>query len=134
MALFILKRFKHKERIAKLTSTDYDRIRSITKGKLTYAKIAQLKQLAKSSIGITSKTYDLLIQTVINQYENLSRLLDSLDHEIEVLFKQTDSKLLTIPGMGIITAATIYAEVGDFKNFPDPSKLIAFSGFDVRVI
>lgn len=93
-----------------------------------------MKQLAKSSIGITSKTYDLLIQTVINQYENLSRLLDSLDHEIEVLFKQTDSKLLTIPGMGIITAATIYAEIGDFKNFSDPSKLIAFSGFDVRVI
>jgi transposase len=57
-----------------------------------------------------------------------------LDDEIIVLFKKTDSKLLTIPGLGIITAATIYAEVGDFKNFSNPAKLIAFAGFDVRIV
>lgn len=50
------------------------------------------------------------------------------------MFKQTVSKLLTIAGIGIITAATIYAEVGDFKNFLETSNLNAFSVFAVRFL
>lgn len=133
-ALFILKRFKTKSRIAKMTMSDYDLIRSKTKGTMTYPKFNRLKQLAQDSIGVSSKVFDLLIQTSIEQFENLTDILKSIDSEIITLFNQTESKLLTIPGLGIITAATIYAEVGDIKNFSNPSKLIAFSGFDVRII
>jgi len=133
-ALLILKRFKTKARIAKLSPSDFELIRSKTKGRMTYPKFNRLKQLAKDSIGVSSKVYDLLIQTVIHQVEHLTEILKSLDDEIILLFKKTDSKLLTIPGLGIITAATIYAEVGDFKNFSNPAKLIAFAGFDVRII
>lgn len=50
------------------------------------------------------------------------------------LFSKTNSKLSIIPGLGIIKAATIYAEVSDFKNFSSPAKLLAFAGFDVRII
>lgn len=116
-ALFILKRFKTKARISKLSSSDYELIRSKTNGRMSYPKFNGLKQIAKDSIGISSKVYDLLIQTSIHQYEYLTQILKSLDDEIILLFKKTDSKLLTIPGLGIVTAATIYAEVGDFKNF-----------------
>ena len=133
-ALFILKRFKNKSRISNLTQQDYNLIRSKTKGRLSYPRFNQLKSLAKDSIGLDSKIYDLLIQTVISTIEYLSKILESLDLEITQLFSQTDSKLLTIPGLGIITAATIYAEVGHFKNFSNPAKLIAFAGFDVRII
>ena len=133
-ALFILKRFKSKTRIAKLRMSDFELIRSKTKGKMTYPKFNRLKQLAKDSIGVSSKVYDLLIQTSIEQFEHLTHILKIIDSEIIKLFKQTDSKLLTIPGLGIITAATIYAEVGDFKNFSNPVKLIAFAGFDVRIV
>jgi transposase len=133
-ALFILKRFKTKARISKLSSSDYELIRSKTNGRITYPKFNGLKQIAKDSIGISSKVYDLLIQTVIHQIEHLTEILRSLDDEIILLFKKTDSKLLTIPGLGVITAATIYAEVGDFKNFSNPAKLVAFAGFDVRIV
>lgn len=133
-ALFILKRFKTKARISKLSSSDFELIRSKTRGRITYPKFNGLKQIAKDSIGISSKVYDLLIQTSIRQYEYLTQILKLLDDEIITLFKKTNSKLLTIPGLGTITAATIYAEVGDFKNFSTPAKLIAFAGFDVRII
>jgi transposase len=133
-ALYILKRFKNKSRISKLTKEDYELIRSKTHGRLSYPRFNQLKSLAKDSIGIDSKIYDLLIQTVISTIEYLSKTIETLDLEITQLFSQTQSKLLTIPGLGVITAATIYAEVGDFKNFSNPAKLIAFAGFDVRII
>lgn len=133
-AIFILKRYKNKARIAKMTIKDFEHIRSKTKGRLTYPRFNQLKLLARDSIGISDKVYDLLIQTVISSVEYFTETLEVLDQEIVQHFSQTDSKLTTIPGLGIITAATIYAEVGDFKNFSSPAKLIAFAGFDVRII
>ena len=36
--------------------------------------------------------------------------------------------LLSIPGIGPVTAAAIYAEVGDFKRFHTPSALISYAG------
>ena len=117
-----------------MTIKDFELIRSKTKGKLTYPRFNQLKMLARNSIGLDDKVYDLLIQTVISSIKYFTETLEVLDQEIVNLFSQTDSKLLTIPGLGIITAATIYAEVGDFKNFSSPAKLIAFAGFDVRII
>ena len=41
--------------------------------------------------------------------------------------------LCSIPGIGLITAATILAEIGDFSAFPNPDKLGAFFGIDPSV-
>ena len=41
--------------------------------------------------------------------------------------------LCSIPGIGILTAATILAEVGDFSAFSSPNKLVAFFGIDPSV-
>jgi transposase len=36
--------------------------------------------------------------------------------------------LLSLPGVGPVTAAAIYAEVGDFRRFKTPSALISYAG------
>jgi transposase len=41
--------------------------------------------------------------------------------------------LRTIPGVGPITAATIFAEIGDIKRFPTSKQLTAFAGLDSSV-
>ena len=41
--------------------------------------------------------------------------------------------LCSIPGIGVLTAATILAEVGDFSAFSKPNKLVAFFGIDPSV-
>lgn len=41
--------------------------------------------------------------------------------------------LCSIPGIGILTAATMLAEVGDFSAFSSPNKLVAFFGIDPSV-
>ena len=41
--------------------------------------------------------------------------------------------LCSIPGIGVLTAATILAEVGDFSAFSSPNKLVAFFGIDPSV-
>ena len=36
--------------------------------------------------------------------------------------------ILSIPGMGIHSAAMILAEIGDFSNFSSPDKILAYAG------
>ena len=39
--------------------------------------------------------------------------------------------ILSIPGIGSITAAIIYSEIGNFKSFSSADKIVAFAGLDV---
>jgi transposase len=41
--------------------------------------------------------------------------------------------LCSIPGIGVLTSATILAEVGNFSAFSSPNKLVAFFGIDPSV-
>lgn len=60
---------------------------------------------------------------------DLSMYISMLDKEIAIQAKQPIPKLLmTLPGIGVITAVSVWAEVGDFGRFPSPDKLCAFAG------
>lgn len=131
---FILTKMKTRKRISNLTMKDYELYRAKTMGRSSYASFLKLKELAKSSVGIDSKVYEDLIQISIKHYHYLDLLIENLDEQIVNLYQQTNSKLHTIPGLGIIAAATIYAEIGNIKNFSNSNKLIAYSGLDVRII
>ena len=49
--------------------------------------------------------------------------------EIMKYYEQFDCYLHTIPGIGIIGAATILAEIGDISRFKNSSALVAFAGY-----
>ena len=53
--------------------------------------------------------------------------------EIMKYYEQFDCYLHTIPGIGIIGAATILAEIGDISRFRNSSALVAFAGIDPTV-
>ena len=132
-AIFILKRFKSRARISKLSTKDYEAIRSYSKGKITYARIQKLKSLAASSVGYETKSDLLLLKHSITHYEDLTEVLDSVEHEIIHLMENIDQTLTTIPGINIISAAIIIAELGDFKNFTNSAQIISFAGLDTSV-
>ena len=74
--------------------------------------------------------------------ESALRQIDFLDSELEqvertVAQQMLDSpeakRLLTVPGVNVIAAATFLAAVGDITRFRDWRKLIAYLGLDPRV-
>jgi len=71
--------------------------------------------------------------------ESALRQIDFLDSELErtVAQQMLDSpqakRLLTVPGVNVIAAATFLAAVGDITRFRDSRKLIAYLGLDPRV-
>ncbi len=62
--------------------------------------------------------------------DHLGREIVTADREIVAAFKGDDRvrRLLPIPGIGILTAATIIAEVGDVTRFPSADRLASWAG------
>ena len=63
----------------------------------------------------------------------LDKQIEALDCQILEYYEKFDCYLHTIPGIGIIGAATILAEIGDISRFKNSSSLIAFAGIDPTV-
>ncbi len=131
--MYILKRYKTKEKISNLTNSHYETLRKMSRGKFTYARFSNLRHLALTSVGITSEIYELVIPMIIENYYHFTKLIDQLDDQITTLYNKSGSLIHTIPGIGIITAASIYAEIGNINRFNNASQLTAYAGLDVTV-
>jgi transposase len=76
------------------------------------------------------------------QVDSNLRLHDALDGEIELVERGlaeqalTDPRvrrLMTIPGVGAITALALVGVIGDVTRFPSPRQLVGYLGLDPRV-
>ena len=83
---------------------------------------APVNQLAPAS--------ELLIQTSVRRILELRESIRRFDACIEdMIADMPDAKLLqSIPGFGVVTVATIIAEVGDIRRFPTADKLVGYCG------
>lgn len=130
--LYILDKYKNVDHIALMK--DFDSIRKVSQGKFTYVKFTKLKELAKNSIGFHDSNSDLLISTYVSIYKDLTSKIDPLDKQISTIIKELNPRMLTIPGIGEISAASILSEFGDISNFSSPNKMLAFAGLEPSVI
>ena len=60
----------------------------------------------------------------------LIQQINELDKAIRTAVVQTQSPIMSIPGIGPTLAAIILAEIGDIHRFSSPDKLQAFAGLD----
>lgn len=130
--LYILEKYKNADHIALMK--DFDSIRTISYGKFNYAKFAKLKELAKNTVGYHDSNSDLLISTYVAIYNNLTSKIDPIDKQISTIIKELNPRMLTIPGLGEISAAVILSEYGDIKNFSSSGKMLAFAGLEPSII
>ena len=91
-------------------------------------KADQIKEAIKGSLDTTQI---ILIRGSLEQIESLQRRIDELDREIRarMVNRKEDLKIaMSIPGIGFTSAATILAEIGDFRDFDKPEQLAAWAG------
>lgn len=130
--LYILNKYKNSKSISLMK--DYDSLRKISQGKFSYQKFARLKELAKNTIGFSDSNSDLLISTYVSIINDINNKIDPIDKQISTIIKELNPKMLTIPGLGDISAATILSEYGDIKNFSSPNRMLAFAGLEPSII
>jgi transposase len=103
------------------------RIHSICTQRGSHTTAAQPLQKAGKDILYTqgSGLYEMF-----QSLEEISAHVSTLEKQIQQSIKgtQTYTILLSLPGVGPITAAAMIAEVGDFTRFKTPASLISYAG------
>jgi len=71
-------------------------------------------------------SFTAVMDVIHTETKNIERAMSRYEQETQAL-------LMSIPGVGCTTAATLTAFIGDINRFPTPEKLVAYIGLDSRV-
>ena len=113
----------------------FEIIKDKSHNRLTKAKAISIKEAAADTFGIkiAQDAFSFQLKQLIDRMNFLDKQIEALDIEIMKYYEQFDCYLHTIPGIGMIGAATILAEIGDISRFKNSSALVAFAGIDPTV-
>ena len=129
-AFHILVNYSSPEKIANMNSKSYETLRKLSRGRFSLADFTTLKHIARNTVGHPD---DFLLSEMAMVTDIFSQL-DSKVDETETLIKgcvlEINPPILTIPGIGVDSAAVILAEFGDFSKFQNPAQLLSFAGLE----
>lgn len=99
-----------------------------------YGKRAdELIEAAEESIGVSNAGDAYELKRLSRLIAFLENELDLLEERLRTILERIKSPILTIPGIGVATGATILAEIGNIKNFDTSAKLLAFVGSEPTI-
>ena len=113
----------------------FEIIKDKSHNKLTMKKAISIREAAADTFGIkiAQDAFSFQLKQLIDRMNFLDKQIEALDCQILEYYEKFDCYLHTIPGIGMIAAATILAEIGDINRFKSSSALVAFAGIDPNV-
>ncbi|WP_105620108.1 IS110 family RNA-guided transposase [Vallitalea okinawensis] len=129
-ALYLLENYRTAEKMARMNSQSYDNLRRISRGKFSMQKFLKLKELARNTVGSDNELFVSQLNSLMTLYKQAAHEVNSLETQIISLIEEIKPKSLTIPGIGSLSVAVIYAEYGDLSKFSSPSQMLSFAGLE----
>ena len=108
-------------------------IRKSSKGHHGIREAQMLKDLHSSSIGIDSSALSFSIKQTIKRILMIKDQACDIELEITHHVDESQTTLLSVPGVGYTTGAIILAEIGDIHRFKTDDQLLAYAGLDPSV-
>lgn len=99
-----------------------------SKGRYNRDTAIKFREAARNSIGSVMPAKSLELKHTIKLIRELTIEIDEIDAEIRKLMDNIASPITTIPGIGYSMGAMIVSEIGDFRRFPSPDKVLAYAG------
>ena len=99
-----------------------------SKGRYGKDKAIQIRDAARTSIGSVMPAKFLELKHTIKLIRELTSEIDEIEVSIQKIMDELNPPILSIPGVGIQSAAMILAEIGDIKRFSNANKLAQFAG------
>jgi len=132
----LLKRANTAEEFAGLNLKEITQVvKKASRGQLGLERVGHIQQAARTSIGLPylrdAATVEL--RCLLAQVEFLEVQVKDVESTLERLFSEVPQHLTSIQGMGVISVATIYAEIGDIHRFPNVESLVAYAGIDPTI-
>jgi transposase len=108
-------------------------VRSVLQGKrLMVSKLSRVHALANNSVGLKDgvQALQLALEQHIETLEHLQRQLEQAEEALtEVFLALPEAEyMLSVHGLGVITAAIILSEIGDPSHYSQAKQLIKLAG------
>ncbi len=71
---------------------------------------------------------DMVTLSIVSDIQHYDKQLAEVEEMLKKMYKMLGCTLTTIPGVEVVTAVKILAEIGDIKRFPNANKLAQFAG------
>jgi transposase len=133
---FILKNYTTPERIGALDKNVLgEEMRKKSWGRLGIKEAELLITAAQQTVGIKEGVAGIVldIRHIIAQLEVVERFISEIEGEMVVTLGRIpcSARLLSIKGFGVVSAAGLIGEVGDFSKFRTQSEIIKLTGLDL---
>lgn len=137
--LFLLKNYPLPEDIVALgLETLTSLLKKISRGRLGKQRAQELIKAARQSIGIDSGTRSIALEIkyVVDSIEHAQQFISTFETEMIEYLRHVpySCNILSLKGIGVITAAGLIGEVGDFKAFATAKELEKLAGLDLYEI
>ena len=113
-----------------MNSKSYETLRKLSRGRFSLADFTTLKHLARNTVGHPDDFLLSEMAMVIDIFSQLDSKVDETEALIKECVLEINPPMLTIPGIGVESAAVILAEFGDFSKFQNPAQLLSFAGME----
>lgn len=129
-AFYLLNHYGSASKMAAMNAASYDKLHRISRGKFSYKRFIELRELAKNTVGLSNDIFDLELASLLRLFHSINGEINSLEKEIHSLITDLNPPTLSIPGIGPLTAAIIISEFGDIAKFKSPAAMLSFAGLE----
>ncbi len=113
-------------------------IRKVSRGRLRQDRARQIFEAAQKSVGIGEgkESIALEVNHLVLNIRNEDRFIENLEKEMKHHLEKIpySHSILSIKGIGEVTAAGLIGEVGDFRKFSTISEITKLAGLDLYEI
>ncbi|WP_374699993.1 MULTISPECIES: IS110 family transposase [Priestia] len=74
------------------------------------------------------ETRDFLVRSIVRDITFKKKEMNYVEGELKELMSLLDFQLDSMPGIDLVTASALIAEIGDVRRFPNANKLARFAG------
>jgi transposase len=110
-------------------------LRKVSRGKLREDRARALFEAANESVGVRGGRSGMLleIKLMLDTIGNYDRFIEGVEAEMERQLEQIPYSyvILSLKGIGPVTAAGLIGEVGDFTKFSTISEVLKLAGLDL---
>ena len=129
-AIYLLENYGSPSKMANMTKTSYDKMKSKLRHTISYAKFIKIKELARNTVGNEDEILIFELNIYLELFKELEKKIQCIEDKIINEFSTMKCHISSIKGIGIITAAGILAEIESIDKFDNPGQLCAFAGIE----
>ena len=129
-AIYLLENYGSPSKMANMTKTSYDKMKSKLRHTISYAKFIKIKELARNTVGNEDEILIFELNTYLELFKELEKKIQCIEDKIINEFSTMKCHISSIKGIGIITASGILAEIESIDKFDNPGQLCAFAGIE----